>query len=247
MTKTERLEQLFKEWEEAQERESPQSLARTMRGNNITASHFRRDGIIDETTFENERVKVLFVSYEANDDEYSAKITPKTNTVNDYREYYDSGIERYRGQMKERTSEYYKIFSNTPREDLSNSDAALHYAIMDLNKRGGQKNINDEHVLEYCRVYNEYIKEEIEIIDPDVIVCMGDKPYTNSIFALFGAKMSGGKKYITVNNRLVPVIVVWHTAYRFGFKQIEPLPGYNKITGSLCAKCLEEARRYNLV
>ena len=247
MTKTERLEQLFEEWEAVQESETPQSLLKTMRGANITPSHFRRDGIIDEPTFENERMKVLFVSYEANDDEYSAKITPKTNTVEDYREYYDSGIERYRGQMKARTSEYYKIISKTPQETLSNSDAVLHYAIMDLNKRGGQKNINDEHVLEYCRIYKEYIKRELEIIDPDVIVCMGDKPYTNTILGLLGTEITCGKKHMPVNDRLVPILVVWHTAYRFGFKQIDPLPGYNKITGSLCAKCLEEAKKYDLV
>lgn len=43
VSKTEQLEQLFIEWEYAQENEPDFSWERTRGGKNITKSHFRRD------------------------------------------------------------------------------------------------------------------------------------------------------------------------------------------------------------
>ena len=45
VSKTEQLEQLFIEWEYAQENEPNFSWEQTRGGKNITKSHFRRDGI----------------------------------------------------------------------------------------------------------------------------------------------------------------------------------------------------------
>lgn len=67
VSKTEQLEQLFIEWEYAQENEPNFLWEQTRGGKNITKSHFRRDGIIDESVFSKEKRKVLFISNEAND------------------------------------------------------------------------------------------------------------------------------------------------------------------------------------
>lgn len=57
VSKSEQLEQLFIEWEYAQENEPDSSWKLTQGGENITKSHFRRDGIIDEAVFSKEKEK----------------------------------------------------------------------------------------------------------------------------------------------------------------------------------------------
>ena len=57
ISKSEQLEQLFVKWELAQENEPDSSWQLTKGGNNITKSHFRRDGIIDEAIFAKEKEK----------------------------------------------------------------------------------------------------------------------------------------------------------------------------------------------
>ena len=56
-TKSAQLEQLFLKWENAQKNEPDTVWKLTNGGNaNITKEHFRRDGIIDEATYNNEKV-----------------------------------------------------------------------------------------------------------------------------------------------------------------------------------------------
>ena len=137
VSKSEQLEQLFIEWEFAQENEPNFSWERTRGGKNITKNHFRRDGIIDEAVFSKEKRKVLFISNEPNDNNYSAKSIIKPNNIDDYQKYYDTGDDDWKGKMRERTSAIYKVVAGIEINEMSDSDAAIHYAVMDLNKRGG--------------------------------------------------------------------------------------------------------------
>lgn len=97
ISKSEQLEQLFLKWEREQESETDLSWKLTKGGKNITKSHFRRDGIINEAIFIKEKRKTLFISNEANDDEYSAKTNAKPNNVDDYRRYYETGYDDWLG------------------------------------------------------------------------------------------------------------------------------------------------------
>lgn len=59
------------------------------------------------------------------------------------------------------------------------------------------------------------------------------------------AEREEDKRYFIINNKKVPILRMWHTSYYQG--KIEPLLGYaNKIIGKLCAKCLEELKKYQL-
>ena len=248
VSKSEQLEQLFIEWEYAQENEPDFSWERTRGGKNITKSHFRRDGIIDEAVFSKEKRKVLFISNEANDDEYSAKFNQKPSNIDDYRKYYETGCDDWLGKMRERTSAIYKVVAEIGINEMSDSDAAIHYAVMDLNKRGGGADVKGAlHIYEYCKYYKEFIKKEIEIINPDVVVWLGTKTYDIDLHINFlGAKQIGGKIYFVIDDKQVPIFRMWHTAYYQG--KIEPLQGYsNRIIGKLCAKCREEMKRYKLL
>ena len=178
ISKSEQLEQIFVKEEREQENETDLSRKLTKGGKNITKSHFRRDGIIDEAIFYKEKRKTLFISNEANDDEYSAKTNAKPNNVDDYRKYYETGYDDWLGKMRERTSALYKTVAGIGRIEMSDVDAALHYAVMDLNKRGGGSYVKSaSHIEEYCRYYQDFIKREIEIINPDVVVWLGTKTY----------------------------------------------------------------------
>ena len=227
-SKSEQLEQLFVQWEREQENEIDSSWQLTRGGKNITKSHFRRDGIIDESIFAKETRKTLFISNEANDDEYSAKTNAKPNNVDDYRRYYETGYDDWLGKMRERTSALYKIVAGIGRTEMSDSDAALHYAVMDLNKRGGGSDVKSaSHIEEYCKHYQDFIKREIEIITPDVVVWLGTKTYDMELhFKYLGAKCEQDKRYFIINQKKVPILRMWHTSYIYG--HIEPLPGYSQ-------------------
>ena len=172
ISKSEQLEQLFLKWELAQENESDSLWQLTKGGNNITKSHFRRDGIIDEAVFAKETRKTLFISNEANDDEYSAKTNAKPNNIDDYRRYCETGYDDWLGKMRERTSALYKIIAGIGIMEMSDADAALHYAVMDLNKRGGGSDVKSAaHIEEYCKYYQNFIKRGLltSCLDKDVI------------------------------------------------------------------------------
>lgn len=149
--------------------------------------------------------------------------------------------------MRERTSAIYKVVAGIEINEMSDSNAAIHYAVMDLNKRGGGAAAKVERIQEYCKYYKEFIKKEIEIINPDVIVWLGTNTYDKKLHIKYlGAKQIADKIYFLINNKQIPILRMWHTAYFEG--KIEPLQGYaDRTIGKLCAKCREEMERYNLI
>lgn len=245
-SKTQQLQVLFADWQEAQKNEPDSSWRITNGGNsNITKAHFQIDGIIDEEVFSDEKRKILFISNEANGNEYGAKERAVSNCLDDYRTYYEIGYDDWKGKMRERVCALYKIAAG--RGDISDSDAAIRFAFMDLNKRGGGASVKGgEHIVKYCEIYADFIRQEIEIINPDMVIWLGTNTYDRNIACRFlGAKDIDHKRYFVLSGKQVPIIRMWHTAY-FQSK-IESLPGYsNKTVGKLCAKLVEEMARFGL-
>ena len=247
--KTKDLETLFLEWEKAQDNE-PEWLWKITNGgnNNIGKSHFRRDGIIDEDTFRSEATKVLFISAEANDNNYSAITQPKTNTVLDYREYYRTGIDDYGGNMKEMLAEMFKIICGIERNSLANNKAVMRFAVMDINKRGGGSSIgNGNHLKAYCKYYAPFIRKEIEIIDPDIVAIVGVRLYDFDFHEKYlGAIPRNGKSYFNLSGKIVPILSLYQTSsYQ---TRREPLSGYeeNRTKGKQAARCAEELYKYGI-
>ena len=244
------LDDLFDEWENAQKNEPDSSWKRTNGGNkNIGKAHFRRDGIIDKDVFRNEAVKILFISAEANDNEYSALTQERTDTVKDYLEYHRTGKDDWDGKMRERLAEIYKVICGIERGSLPNKDAVLHFAVMDINKRGGGPDIGKgSHIKEYCRYYADFIRKEIELICPDVVAMIGARLYDMRLHSKYlgAVKKDGDRYFFDLEGKQVPILRLYQTCYYQG--QNEPLPGYedNLIIGKQAAKCVEELKRFGL-
>lgn len=248
LTKTEQLKILFEEWKMEQRKESDVNWAVTKgTTKNISKNHFGIDGIIDEPTFEKEQRKVLFISAEANIDEYSAKKEVLFDSCEPYREYYKSGYENWNGRMKERLSNLYRIAVGIPREAMTESEAAIHYAVMDINKRGGGTNMGAGIEL-YCELYAEYIRREIEIIDPDLVIVIGIGLYNLNLHGKYlGGKDSRFRPYFMIGSKKVPIVKAWQTSYYEG--RNEPLPGYedNRTLGKQAAFLYEQLKSRGLL
>ena len=73
-------------------------------------------------------------------------------------------------------------------------------AFMNLNKRGGTDKTIDKCLKSYIEKYREFIKKQIELINPKVVICLGTYKY------LYSAKIiNDGNKNLFYN--------IWHTAY----------------------------------
>ena len=235
MNKQEQLNQLFKEWKNAHHLEPDESLKKTINGKYIDKDFFEKDGIIDEVAYLNEKTKVLFISAEANADEYNAKNGIKeTDYCKVYIDYYYSGKDDWKGKMRERLSAIYGCITNQP--EMPFHELANRFAVMDLNKRGGKSTLDGgEHIKHYVEYYKEYIKKEIEIINPDLVVWIGLNICHLGIPSLLGFEYKNDVLLFKINEKIVPSITIWQTSYYQA--RIEPIPNYkNRIIGKLCAK-----------
>lgn len=243
------LETLFAIWQNVQLQE-PDEIWELTKGTavNISKAHFRRDGIIDEKVFRKEKNKILFISSEANDDEYSAKDNNSPSTVNDYIKYHINRHDDWKGKMRERLAELYKVLSHTERNSMENPDAVLHFAVMDINKRGGGSLVgNDNHIAAYCKQYSSFIREEIEIIDPDIVAIIGQNLFNMNLHSEYlGAIKEDNKDYFIIKDKKVPVLSLWQTSYYQGKCKIALGYEDNKIIGKQVTRAMNEMRRYGL-
>ena len=170
------------------------------------------------------------------------------NTVDDYRKYYQTGIDDWNGKMRERIAEMYKVICGIERKSLANSDAAIRFAVMDINKRGGGSTIKDgSHLESYCRYYAPFIRKEIEIINPDIVAIIGKNLYYLDFHRKYlGATGSARKSYFELNGKQVPILSLYQTSVYQSRKA--PLPGYedNKTIGKQAAMCAEELKKFGI-
>lgn len=245
-SKTERLNLLFEKWMSAHSQESEESIKKTISGDNITKDFFEIDGIINEEAFEKEKTKVLFITAEANVDDHDAKAGIK---ISDYRqhytEYYDTGKDGWRGKMRERISGMYKYLTHQNDEKLN--EMADKFAVMDINKRGGKATIDKgKHLVEYAKLYKKFLIEEIEIINPDIIVLVGINLYRLKVIHELGCIEKDDKCFFNINGKIIPILLSFQTGnIQFQAKRYKPLLECdNTAIGILCAKLKEEIGKY---
>lgn len=258
-SKKRNLEKLFDEWQIHQMKESDEDFENT-KGNTIyiTKKHFCKDGIICEEKYEKEKIKVLFITNEANVDDYDAKDNIITSRVKSFKDYYNNeDDERYwGGKMRTYICSLYKALIEN--YQIPTNKVAQNFAFMNLNKRGGGKNIEDgnykrgkrNHIEEYVKIYKKEIRDEIEIIDPDIIIWLSCKTYNMNLHIKYlGAFEEKGKVFLDVNNKTVPILKLCHTSRaRFLSNNIQPdLNFHNRPIGKMVTTLREELKRYSLV
>jgi hypothetical protein len=82
-------------------------------------------------------------------------------------------------------------------------------AFMEMNKRGGDSKLNSEIFREYCKHYAPFIRKQVEILNPDVIVILGS---LNDIDIHILPE--------DFQNKIIPH---WHPAYAWQIRQTEEI------------------------
>lgn len=197
------LESLFKLWKKAQENESDEEYKKYKFGNTSKTS-FSPEGIIDPSQY-GTRTKLLFIAKEpncgGNDTETNVNMTDD--------DFWLCGIVNS-GKNKKLFSNRIAMMANAfYTNDYSFCNKTDYYnlrytAFMNLNKRGGYSSSNYQSIKSYSQKYAEYIAKEIEIIDPEIIICLSD-----TVHYIYNTYL---KKHL---NKEYRVIYTFHPSYHF--------------------------------
>lgn len=200
--------------------------------------HFTKDGIINTDAYAKADCKVLVVLKEANLENETARAevlgneddhrgfyndfvngdysydSRRVSFINAKNELKNADNPSHQKELIGRMSFLLQGFSRTHKligmnPSVSQIQEALKgTAVINLNKRGGEKSTNNRILNKYCEKYALFIRREIEIIKPDVIVWCAWKSL-------------GYDKLVPEN---IPVINMYHTAHiRMSNKQPELL------------------------
>lgn len=235
-TKDLTLDELFDLWKEAQAvEEGWEETTISGKYSNEFRTHFTKDGIIDSDAYASSEYKVLVVLKEPNlgekekeffvredDHRLFYNIFVNAEYSSDSKAFINSNEERdgdidnnaHQKELIGRMSFLLQGFSRTHKLIGMNpsvnqiQEALKGTAVINLNKRGGEKSTNNRILNKYCKKYALFIRREIEIIKPDVIVWCAWKSL-------------GYDQFVPENT---PVINMYHTAHiRMSNKQPELL------------------------
>jgi hypothetical protein len=152
MQKTDQLNELFKRWEDH------------YRGFNIDAKGFSRDGIINETMYNVAPHKILFILRETD-----------AVTGRDVREDLANGP---RWPLFHQVAKWawgilynFQDFGQINSSNKLMKDALLSTAIMNVKKFTGTATTNFGLLNAFAFIDREFIRDEIKIIAPDLIIC----------------------------------------------------------------------------
>ena len=243
ISKCDTINDLFEMWMKEQKNESDVDWEITKgQTKNIEKGTFCIDGIINTDRFQKQNKKVLFITNEANADGYTGNEQP--HRIYDFIEYYKSGYDSWRGKMRERICALYMTIIGQFDGELQT--VAQDFAFMNLNKRGGTNYVNGgEHIDKYCSLYAPFIKREIELIDPDIIVWLGVNTFDMNIHTKYlGAVKQADKVFMVLNGKKVPIIRMWHTSARTKYRKLDKFD--NKVIAKLAAKLADEMEKYHI-
>ncbi len=148
--KTDDLNLLFHNWEQS----NPDYVGK-----------FVRDGIIDENKYIDVSSKILFITKEPN--------KPK-QIAGDYRQWWKQELiytfSRRMAEWSYGILENFPPFDQLKYDELAKIDAIQKIAFMNVKKIGGGNLSEYDGVIEHIKQDYDFIRKEIEIIDPDIII-----------------------------------------------------------------------------
>lgn len=244
------LKDLFECWKEEQSNDSGDETCNSQNGCVVAVNSFYEDGIVKPKEYQKSKPKVLFITNEVridckqDNDEKKHGLkgkcegghligNDKGNTVCSFNNYIDGKEqETWSGKMRIKFGEMYRIITEgenykieSPFDEKANKEALKKIAFMNLNKRGGFGGIQEVTFLNYLKTYKDYIRREIEIINPDVIVWCGCNTYDQEEYmdAVFDKEVRVGdeKKMIKIlkltideNRKEIPILRMWHPSMK---------------------------------
>ena len=240
------LEELFNRWKVEQSKDK-KTTCNSKNGYVVATNSFYKDGIVNLKEYQNSEKKVLFITNEVSidckqdNDEKKHGLKGKCegghlvgndegNTVCSFAKYINGEEqETWSGKMRIKFGEMYRIITEGENYEMGgiteksekalekNKEALKKIAFMNLNKRGGFGNIQGENFLKYIETYKDYIRREIEIINPDVIVWCACNTYKKKYMdAIFDDKYKNvwQQKELVLNKKEIPILRMWHPSVR---------------------------------
>ena len=128
------------------------------------AIDFSADGIIDEDAWNTTTLKTLFLMKETNDFRGDLRIFVQDNPW--------EVVGQWAYGLKNSSHAKYPLF-NEAQDSTNYRDGCISSAIVNLKKLTGEGTANMAKVEEAALRDADFIREEIEIMDPDVVVCCG--------------------------------------------------------------------------
>ena len=190
------LESLFDSWKQ-----------KTTSDEMLKGRPFIKDGIIDETVYSEQTTPTLFISNESNIDGYF-DLNKDYDIREDFKNYAITRYDNWQGKLRERVSCLYQVIVNDFLKPVY--EYATSFAFINLNKTGGGNQI-DNRIQHFCEKHGEYIRKEIEIIHPSLIVWLGCNTFDNVSIRkdCVGIYKSGDNYFFGET----PVIRMCHTSY----------------------------------
>lgn len=204
------IENLFAEWQALQQKESYEEYLK-YGASEIAKDSFTYDGVINPPEYVKQDTKYLFISKESNIENKEGQCPFRS----------DGDIFWLRDVcfQKQKPSIFSKsIFSNRLAM-FANAIYSLDFervnkchdilnkvAFMNLNKRGGLSESIPKTIPEYTKKYAGFIKREIDMIKPDIIICCG-----SGLRDLLGE--------IGICSPRYTIIEVYHPSYRISNKR----------------------------
>lgn len=191
--------------------------------------YFITDGLLDEDEWNKQRYKILFVLKEANWE----------NANGDLCEFL----------LSESSASYWKTWNNVARwtkalleggdyprsvSKADKTDWLRKVAIMNLKKVGGNSAAKNNMVYAYAKSDRAYLKKQIALYEPDIIICCGRGKGKNAdilhdvIFETHEVSewqvpiLTYNYFYVSINNKKkIPVVSFYHPQMRGGHERFK--------------------------
>lgn len=230
------LDELFDLWIEATVRDPMFSEV----DESTLRSSFCKDGINNDEAFASQPIKVLFLSNESNESGDENR-TENPDRRSAFMDYFNKKTDDWRGKLRRRCCQLYRVITGGD-TSVNVSDAAECFAFMNIKKNGGGAVVDIDVMTDYSIRYAEFVKMEIELISPDIIVWCGFSTFCiPEIKEAFGIKMNSVSSIGIFEGcgRPVPVIGTYHTSARItnekrfaslreSLLQLEKIPEFNE-------------------
>lgn len=168
-------------------------------------STFIKGGVINEEDYSSAPIKVLFILKEVNSNDNNWSLVDLVNRQVQERKFYDiwdtiglwscaifNGFKSY--------NEIRKIANYFANSGLCESLTQIATTNIKKTCGGGQSNSNE--IWDYGRRDRDFLLEEIEIINPDVVICGGTFTMIKEIYGLNIQECCTGVLYSTHKNKL---------------------------------------------